>query len=139
MNPSTNNWTQLWLPIYIPPDYPEQMNLQDCAPLPKIPEPVEWTEDDIVRLHIELFYDAIEKLGNPRTSDATLREIIEWIDKPYCPQQDINDNPFSFQLCCELVGVDYLVLHEGIMNNLDSIREFTNKLGFRGPDMEKLT
>lgn len=79
-------------------------------------EPVEeeplWSEEEILHIYDCLLRDSLRNLFDGRSSMKTVVEIYNWIIK-------INDpNPFSFNNCCELSGLDPDVIRETVLNRV---------------------
>ncbi len=117
---------QLLLPLYTPlqvDDLPEVALPGKTAEVEE--EVFEWTDEHIETLHIYLLDNAFEYLKNPQVSIDNKRELIDWINAPYCSSVDIHKYPFSFELCCQLTGYNPESLREGIndrFSNTDVLR-----------------
>lgn len=118
--------TQLLLPLQTPL---QVYDLPEVA-LPRKTDEVyeedfEWTDEHIESLHLYLLEDAFSNLKNSQVRDDKKRELLEWINAPYIPSIDIENHPFSFQLCCQFAGYDAETVREGIndrFRNTDVLR-----------------
>jgi len=74
-----------------------------------------WTEQDILHICDCLLEDSLRNLFDSRCSLETVVEIYDWI-------MAINDpNPFSFNNCCRLSGLDHDEIRETVFNRVNSI------------------
>ena len=68
-----------------------------------------WTEQEILHICDSLLEDSLKNLFDGRSSLETLVEIYNWINVT-------NDrNPFSFNNCCKLSGLDPDVIRESVL------------------------
>jgi len=87
--------------------------LQSTEPL--IEEIPPWTEEEILHICDCLLEDSLRNLFDGRSSMETVVEIYNWI-------MDSNDpNPFSFNNCCKLSGLDPDEIRETVFNGVNSI------------------
>lgn len=80
-------------------------------PEPKI-EPISWTDQDILMIYECLLENSIRNLLDPRCSIETITEIYQWISK------DNDPNPFSFEMCCILNGINPEQMRETLLIRL---------------------
>lgn len=75
-----------------------------------------WTEEEIKGLHSYLLTQSLRALKQRNGSMRTKKDILRWILKP------LNNAPeiFSFQLCCELEGVDPFEMTITLRETIDS-------------------
>jgi hypothetical protein len=83
------------------------------APEPIVEEIPAWTEQEILHICDGLLEDSLKNLFDGRSSMQTLVEIYNWIIS-------MNDrNPFSFNNCCKLSGLDSDVIRETVLNRVN--------------------
>lgn len=88
--------------------------LQSTEPL--IEEIPPWTDQEIMHICDRLLEDSLQNLFDGRCSLETVVEIYDWI-------MNINDqNPFSFNNCCGISGLDHDVMRESVLYRLKSVR-----------------
>ncbi|WP_019023053.1 MULTISPECIES: hypothetical protein [unclassified Thioalkalivibrio] len=71
-----------------------------------------WTDDDI-RLVMQGLLEETYKVSNPERSRKERETILRWVEKPIEPEG--NRWPFSFQSCCEFLGLDPETMQQGIL------------------------
>lgn len=63
-------------------------------------ETIVWTDEEIAHICDSLLQDSMRNLFDSRCSPTTVAEIYKWM-------MYVNDpNPFSFNNCCEVSGLD---------------------------------
>ncbi len=75
-----------------------------------------WTEREILCLYDRLLEDSLRNLFDGRCSRETAVEIYRWMTKP------IDNNPFSFNRCCEVCGLDPETIRDAVLNRIGSSR-----------------
>jgi hypothetical protein len=100
------NPSQLLLPLYVPLDIivPEELSANKSQDEEEV---FYWSEQAIKDLHIGILENALNNLKNPRVSVKVKREILEWINVPTVPFRYAYKYAFSFQLCCQVAGLDH--------------------------------
>jgi hypothetical protein len=98
--------SQLLLPLYVPLDFtvPEELSANTSQ---DEEETFYWSEQAIRDLHIGILENALNDLKNPRVREKVKREILEWINVPTVPFRYAYKYAFSFQLCCQVAGLDH--------------------------------
>lgn len=98
--------SQLLLPLYVPLNFtvPEELSANTSQDEEEI---FYWSEQAIRDLHIGILENALNDLKNPRVRDKVKREILEWINVPTVPFRYAYKYAFSFQLCCQVAGLDH--------------------------------
>ncbi len=71
---------------------------------------IEWTKDDIIRLHGHLLEKSLHDLFDLRVSAATRADILEWMLSP----KD-RSNAFSYLACCRLFGINPEEIRERVL------------------------
>jgi hypothetical protein len=82
--------------------------LFDPQPLPEEIPP--WTDEEILYLCDRLLENSLRSLFDGRCSIDTAVEIHKWMTEP----KDMN--PFSFNRCCEVSGLDPETIREEVLN-----------------------
>lgn len=68
-----------------------------------------WSESDIFCLYEKLLESSLVTLSDNRSSWHTKEEIYFWI------LNESDKNPFSFNKCCNIIGVDHDVIRDFVM------------------------
>ena len=74
-----------------------------------------WTDEEILLIYDCLVEDSIRNLFDGRSSPKTISEIYKWIISAN------SANPFSFNNCCALMGLDQDEMKENVLNRFNSI------------------
>lgn len=64
----------------------------------------EWTQEEVVALHLHLLEQSLSQALNPRSSRSLRLEVLRWVDRttPY----QMKSPAFSFDKCCQLAAYD---------------------------------
>jgi hypothetical protein len=87
--------------------------LQSTEPL--IEEIPPWSDKEILHIYDCLLEDSLRNLFDGRSSMETVVEIYNWIMDSNAP------NPFSFNNCCKLLGLDPDEIRETVFTRVNSI------------------
>jgi hypothetical protein len=116
---------QLILPLFVELDFDEKRQ-EDVAPsvIEEIrheqPDYDDWTEEELINLHMHLLEQSLEQGLNPRAGRFARMDVVDWIERRRVPMR--KDPAFSFSICCQLAGYDP-----------DELRDtFIEEMKFRG-------
>ena len=86
--------------------------LQNTEPLNEENPP--WTDEEILYICDRLLEDSLRNLFDGRCSMETVIEIYNWV-------MNLNDpNPFSFNNCCKVSGLDPEEIRETVLRRFKS-------------------
>ena len=91
----------------------ESANDPDAGDVLDSDEPVEWSVDAIVRLHMVLL-DELSRLSDPATPLEDKLDMLRWV----YTDPELEDEPFSFSNCIKLCGRS-INPHYGLMSAED--------------------
>lgn len=118
---------QMILPLFVALDFDES---RKEAVAPSVIEDIrheqpdydDWSEDELVNLHINLLEQSLTQALSPRSGRLARMDVVDWISR--ITKRGTKEPPFSFAVCCRLSGYDP-----------DELRDtFLEEIKFRGID-----
>lgn len=118
---------QMILPLFVALDFDES---RKEAVAPSVIEDIrheqpdydDWSEDELVNLHINLLEQSLTQALSPRSGRLARMDVVDWISR--ITKRGTKEPPFSFAVCCRLSCYDP-----------DELRDtFLEEIKFRGID-----